>query len=335
MKQKSMRNKHIKIGAIVFCALLLLFILPFFIPMITNFLFGNKIINTHIEKTYTKNASLQQNIDESFKWLNHSYIPYGEDRLFPLFGSKNGFYKVENKTILFIRPSFVSWFILTKTGNCGEHADYLTEIFERLGYNVRKVSAVGGDHAIIQVIENNVSFFIDPSSKTVIENTNYFENGQWARIIAITPNGTEIDLTNDILKNKSKVTLFKNTSVNIKSTLRSTYLMNRSIIYKKPILVYQFNLVNNSDSIIVSSGEDYIIEYYHDFFIFKFSVEKNLNLTKDVEIYTNDVSITLKNFKLTLIGCFIILVLCLILPYSGQLYRLFIKLYNKLFPLKK
>ena len=329
MRQRLTKNRFLRISAIILSVLLILFIIPFFIPMTTQAIFGNKIIKDHIEHTYTKNASLDQNINESFNWLNHSYIPYGDDIKFPLYGINNGFYNIDNKTVLFIRPSFVSWFILIKTGNCGEHADYLTEIFKRLGYDVRKIYAAGGDHTIVQVVQNNISFFIDPSSKTRFQDTNYFENGQWARIMAIKTNGTEIDLTNEVLTNKSEITLFKNSSKKIKAILSSTYLMKRGGMYKKPILVYQFDLTNNSDSVIVTSSEDYVIEYYTDFFIYKFSIEKDLNLTKDIKLYTEKVPITFKNFKITTLGYVILLIPCLLIFYFS--FNLIINKFQKLF----
>ena len=137
MKQKSTPNKYVGIAIIVICVLIILFIIPFFVPMLTQVFAGNSIINNHIEEVYTSD-SLSGHINDSFEWLNDTYIPYGEDRVFPLYGLKNGFYNVNNKTVMFIRPTTISWFILMKTGNCGEHADYLYDIFKRLGAHSNK-----------------------------------------------------------------------------------------------------------------------------------------------------------------------------------------------------
>ena len=312
MKQKSTPNKYVGIAIIIVCVLVLLFIIPFFVPMLTQVFAGNSIINNHIDEVYISN-SLSGHIDDSFDWLNNTYIPYGEDRIFPLYGLKNGFYNVNNKTVMFIRPTTISWFILMKTGNCGEHADYFSEIFKRLNYDVRKVIAAGGDHSIIQVVDNNSFYFIDPSAPKILNHSIYFENGQWGRILAITTNGTELDLTNDILTNKTNVSLKQNTSQRIKVAIKSTYLMSNNGMYKKPLMVYQFK--SDNDSIIISSGKKYLIENYKDFGLFKFSIETDTDLSKDITIHSQDVPITFKNFKITTIGYLILLVLCAIVLY--------------------
>jgi len=312
MKQKLKQNKYVGIALIIICVLALLFIIPFFVPMLTQLFAGNAIINNHIEKAYISD-SLSGHINDSFKWLNDTYIPYGEDRVFPLYGLKNGFYKVNKKTVMFIRPTTISWFILMKTGNCGEHADYLYAIFKRLGYDVREVRAAGGDHAIIQVVDNDTFYFIDPSAPRILNHSTYFENGQWGRILATTTNGTELDLTNEIISNKTNVSLKKNTTQRVKVAIKSTYLMSNNGMYKKPLLVYQFKSVN--DSIIISSGVKYLIENYRDFGLFKFSIETDTDMSRDTIIYSQDVPITFGNFKITTIGYIILLVLCAIVLY--------------------
>ena len=312
MKQKSTKNKYIGIAIVIVCILILLFIIPFFVPMLTQLFAGNSVINNHIETVYTSN-DLKGNIGDSFEWLNNTYIPYGEDRLFPLYGLKNGFYKVNNKTIMFIRPTTISWFVITKTGNCGEHADYMMEVFKRLDYDVRKVIAAGGDHSIIQVVTNDSFYFIDPSAPKILNHSTYFENGQWGRILAYTTNGTELDLTDQIINNKTTVTLKPNTTQEVTVALKSTYLMSNSGMYKKPLLVYQFK--SESDSIVVSSGKKYLVEYYRDFGLFKFSVEEDIDLSKDTTIYSKDVQINFKNFKITTIGYLMVLVICAIILY--------------------
>ncbi len=256
MKQKSTQNKYVGIAIIIVCVLVLLFIIPFFVPMLTQVFAGNSIINNHIKEVYVSD-SLSGHINDSFKWLNDTYIPYGEDRVFPLYGLKNGFYNVNNKTVMFIRPTTISWFVLMKTGNCGEHADYLYDIFKILGYDVREVRTAGGDHVVIQVVDNDTFYFIDPSAPKILNHSTYFENGQWGRILAMTTNGTELDLTNEIISNKTNVSLKQNTSQKIKVAIKSTYLMSNNGMYKKPLMVYQFKSEN--DSIIISSGKKYLI----------------------------------------------------------------------------
>ncbi|MDK2907544.1 MAG: hypothetical protein PWQ87_2 [Candidatus Woesearchaeota archaeon] len=313
MRQKSKLNKSLRIAIIIICIFILLFIIPFFVPTLIQVIAGDTIINNHIKEVYTA-TSLLGHINNSFEWLNNTYIPYGEKRIFPLYGSKNGFYRVNNKTVMFIRPNTVSWFILTKTGNCGEHADYMFEIFKRMSYDVRKVHAVGGDHSIIQIVKENKSYFIDPSNRRILNQSTYFENGQWARIIAITVNGTELDLTNDILSNKTNVSLKKNTSQKVKVAIKSTYLMSNNGMYKKPILVYQFKSYN--DSIIVSAGKKYIVEYYRDFIFIKFSIEEDIDLSRDTRIYSKNVPISFKNLRITITGYIFLLIVCMIILYS-------------------
>lgn len=306
MKQKSISNKYVRIGTLILCLLVLLFIIPFFIPMSTQLFAGNHIINNHIEEIYTSN-SLSGHINDSFNWLNGTYIPYGEDKLFPLYGDKqNGFYNLNNKTVMFIRPTTTAWFILMRTGNCGEHADYFYDVFKRIGYDVRKVHAAGGDHAIIQIVENETFYFIDPSTPKILNHSTYFENGQWGRIIAITTNGIELDLTNEIITNKTNVSLRQNTTQRVKTAIKSTFLMSPDCMYDDPKLVYQFKSKN--ESIVVSSGTKYLIENFRDFGLFKFSIEKDVDLSQNITIYSQDVPITFKTFKITLIGYFILLI---------------------------
>ena len=219
---------------------------------------------------------------------------------------------------MFIRPGSTSWFILTKTGNCGEHADYLVDLFERLGYDVRKVRAAGGDHSIIQVLDADRFYFIDPSAQKILNHSTYFENGQWGRVVAITTNGTQIDLTKDIISNKTNVSLKQNTTQNVKTSIKSTYLMNHGRIYNKPRFVYQFE--SKTDSIIVSAGKKYVLENYRDFGLFGFSIEKEVDLSKDVTVYSQDVPATFKNLKISPVVFLIFFLFCgILLVFSAKL----------------
>ena len=310
MKQKSKSNKSVVIGLSIVCAFLV--ILPMIsllilanLPKLTQAFAGDKIISSHIEEVYVS-EDLMGNIDDAFGWLNNTHSPYGKDAIFSLFGIH--FYKVDDKTAIFIRPGNAAWFILTKTGNCGEHSDYLADIFERLGYDVRKVHTVGGDHSIIQVLDADRFYFIDPSAQKILNHSTYFENGQWGRIVAITTNETQIDLTKDIISNKTNVSLKQNTTQNVKTSIKSTYLMNHGRIYNKPMFVYQFK--SKTDSIIVSAGKKYVLENYRDFGLFGFSIEKEVDLSKDITVYSQDVPATFKNLKINPIVFLIFFLFC-------------------------
>ncbi len=326
MKQKSMLSKYLKITIFFVCTLLLLFIIPFFAPMLTQLFAGNIIIDNHIRDVYIYH-NLNGHINNSFEWLNNTYYPLKKDKILPLYGVGNGVYYSNNKLKLFVRPITTSWFILTKIGKCGEYADYFMIIFDELGYDVRKVIPAGGDHAIVQIVKNDTYYFVDPSSTRILNHSNYFENSQWGRIIAITMNGTRLDLTEEIVHNKTKVTLKRNTTQKVKIVLKSTYLMSNSGMYKKPLLVYKFKSQN--DSIIISSGEKYLIETYRNFGLFKFSVERNIDLRNNTIIFSNDVPISFKNFKITTISYIILLVFCLIYIYFN--IKSLIKKFKELF----
>ena len=93
--------------------------------------------------------------------------------------------------------------------------------------------------------------------------------------------------------------------------------MRRNPLYRSPKLVYRFE--GDKDYIIISSGEDYFLENYVDFFLFKFSIESDITLHNEMFIYPKSVPFKLDNFKFTEIGIvilylFFVFFSCIMIP---------------------
>jgi hypothetical protein len=190
---------------IIFLVIFLILFTFFFFPYIYDFFVGDKIVDQHITEIIGNVTDVHES---AILLMNYSYnnfdYPLPQDNITLLSGS-TGFYKVNNKTRLFLRSTSTSWVIKTKLARCGESTVYFVEIMNKLGFKARKISTVGWDHTWAEYYdEEGNKIIVDPSINKIIVNPyEWVEGKNIIEIIAEDRKGNKEDITNEYLKEAS------------------------------------------------------------------------------------------------------------------------------------
>lgn len=307
-------NKGVAILLVLASVYLLLMIVPFFFPLINNFFFGEKILDTHIATVLGNETNTTLKAEKLMTWLQDNTRDAYMKKTY-LRGLLWGIYNISNKPTLFIKTDKASWVITSKLGNCGEKAWYFVEVMNRSGTRSRIVQVVGEDHALAEFYTDGRWVFVDPSGNIIINDTVGYASGRyWSRLEAEDLSGNKEDVTELFIPNLTELNisvegnklLSKRTAIVINSVL----LKERTTDYKSPIEVssYVFNK-NQTHSIKVGPKKEYQMVKVVDLFLFYFKETSDLDLTYSKEIIINPKEvIKLKNIHLR-IWCLIMVLL--------------------------
>jgi hypothetical protein len=271
--------------------ILLLWILPATIPNLYNLIFGKNVIRENLY-TIKYNANNSKEIAINLmQWLkNNVNSTYVHKSL--INGPLWGLYYIENKPILFIKTNKASWVIHSKLGNCGEMTSYFVELMNAAGFKSYVITTRAEDHEWAEFYdEKGKQVIVDPSAGKFINDPFEFSKDEnWSRIVKITANNSEEDVTSQYIQNLSTLNititgnafLIKQSKVSIKSkTLMLKYFSKYK--YPREVVVHNFN-ENTNFSIQLGKKEDYQLCETVDFKILKFEKNDNLNLTSDQTI---------------------------------------------------
>jgi len=189
---------YIIITLLIIILLLMLFCL---IPTYYNWVFGEKVVQLHINEIIGNKTNDAEIAGTLMQWVKENVVyPNNENKVNIL---DLDFYRVHNKTKFFWREGPASWIIKTKMGRCGEDANYFVGVMTQLGYKARKVKPVGKnpwDHAWAEYYNSEgIKIVLDPSSNQIISpNLNkWVENKSFTKIEAIDLKGNKEDVTKE------------------------------------------------------------------------------------------------------------------------------------------
>lgn len=173
----------------------------FSIPFIYDFLFGDMIIEKHIDLILGDKRNHNEAVPILLGWLKGIHYPKDDEAIF-IFGNDIGIYWIDDSLRYFYRAVPVSWTITLKIGRCGEAVDYFVTILDRLGYRTRKIVPLGWDHTWAEYFtEEGEKIIVSPAEFKFIDDPAYFVNGHnFTDIIAIDLNGTAESVVSDYLK---------------------------------------------------------------------------------------------------------------------------------------
>ncbi len=308
----------------------ILLVISMFIPLApptVDLILGNKITDNHINKLDIDKTNSYESAKKILNWQENISQPYNQKKIFGGLGWS--VFKVDNQTRFFIRTDQASWFILTKIGNCGENGAYFYQVMNHAGFDSKKITAIGEDHVIASFEYQNTTYYVDPSEGEFIENITYFaERRKWSRIISEDSEGKITDLTDEILSNKSLLTINFSSKLPKALTyadLKSDYLMKRSKMYESPFLVQRLSMNNNS---AIVGEKDYLLDIKTNYIFFEYKRRENISLQDDftLNIERQDI-INRSNFRINLSGYLLIFlmisipVLIILKKKSGKLYK--------------
>jgi hypothetical protein len=195
---------------------------------------------------------------------------------------------------------YISWFMVSKLGNCGEDAAYFATMMNEAGFHSQIINAVGDDHSIAEYYDaSGKPVFVDPSlmwenvSAEFISNT--LEEGakwSWFKVMAINlSSGAEEDITKQFVSNTSvlEINLINNTflaklvSIEVDSSHLEDITANTSKRYKTPQTVVVHDFTNSSSyQTVLGDGNEYQLVTHLLFF--KTVQPLNLSNNQTVEI---------------------------------------------------
>ncbi len=168
-------------------------------PLFYNWVLGESVVNKHITEILGNETDHHIAVPILLDWLkNNVYYPTEKDALL---AQDNGWglYWIDDKPRIFHRGIPASWVIKSKLGRCGEDSTYFVEIMRELGYEARRVTPEGWDHAWAEFYTpSGVKIYVDPSAFRVIDDPIKFASGvNWTNIWAENINGTKENVSSE------------------------------------------------------------------------------------------------------------------------------------------
>ena len=279
-------NRGILAGAIV---LVLVIVLPIFVPYIFDYAYGDKVETAHLQTLVGNESNATIRAQKLMSWIkDNTLAPYNYN-MYVSFGGW-AIVNISNKPHVFIRTDKASWFIVQKLGNCGEDAWYFAELMNKSGFRSRIIQVKGEDHEFAEFYdENGKKIVVDPSSNRFINDTlaHGDEVGKyWSYLEAQDLAGNTEDVTQEYLRNTSPLTINVTGTEflegRIRITIESLFLKNISQRYSQPIEVVSYNFDKNKTyAVRLGAKKEYQITDTLDLYLINFKEVEQLDLSQN------------------------------------------------------
>jgi len=185
----------------VLLCLFLISILFILTPLFYDWIYGNKIIERHIEEIIGNKTDHKEIVPILLRWIKTEVHYPNEDEEVLTLDNGFGIYSINGTLRIFHRGVPASWIIKKKLGRCGEDAIYFVEIMSRLRYKSRKIRPKGWDHAWAEYYTHEgYKILVDPSSNQVIHDPKKWAEGKnWSIIEAEDLEGNREDVTSEYI----------------------------------------------------------------------------------------------------------------------------------------
>jgi hypothetical protein len=254
------------------------------IPQQTDLFLGDSIREEHKNEVIGNETNPIIIANKYTKWANDNiFAPYSYYNNATL----GNFYKIDNRSFVFLRSTSAPYIIKSKLGNCGEYSYYFIDMMNYSKIPAR-VLCVIEDHCWVEYKVGEYWLGIDISNNKSITNKKEFANSRngWSYIYATHLNGKVEDVTEDYLSIE-KINFNYNGSEFMKiftySTINSIYLMENSKQerYNHSILIqvktYGFNEHQETK---IGINNTYLVRNTVSFLFFRFTVEDRLYLNE-------------------------------------------------------
>lgn len=300
----------------LFWIVLTILIGPLCIPVVFDFVFGDKVTSEHLNEIAGNQTNSTVIAQKLVDWIaNSKESPYGEKKY--LEGIQWSISNVSGHPRFFIKTTKASWVIYSKLGNCGEDAWYFVGMMNKAGFRSRTISLKGEDHGFAEYYdENNRRIVIDPSgflSKNSTNDSYAFSIGrQWSYVIATDLNGNTEDVTNEYVLNTSVLAV--NTPDTTFLSKRSSVIINSMVLvtdtgmYTNPqeLIAHDVSDTNNF-TIILGEHEKYQLIKRVNLYLIFFEEKESLDLRTDKTILLIPSEIIkLENVKPTVFGAILL-----------------------------